>query len=313
MEGNVFEDALEASARVTSRLVVDASSSTWRCCSNVEMHHVLGIDQGFAKADEIPLDFRRSRVSVVVSDAAGPPCAHLQGRGRGDLRGIHALRGRWRDGRADETPFVTAQQETVDLNSDVFRVVAVPYKELPQGKAVCGVADEAGLTLLGCIAFIDPPKDSAREALAVRHRRPPVQVGSSSRGGSTWREPLHRRAESSCQSSGPMVPHHTPGSRAHGRCMAETGWTFCGPQARWMTALFHGARNLGLARRKSLLHRSVHGVFADVAASGVITLCRTISAILCPTMPPCTSAERVWIPAHTRASSISFSACAKPL
>jgi Mg2+-importing ATPase len=55
-----------------------------------------------------------------------------------------------------------------DLNEDGFRVIAIAYRELPPAAAShpYTVADEAGLTLLGFIAFIDPPKESAANALA---------------------------------------------------------------------------------------------------------------------------------------------------
>ena len=66
---------------------------------HVEMHKVLGIDQGFAKVDEIPFDFARRRLSVVVSRPRRQARPDLQGRRRGDLRGLQALRDR-RAGRA---------------------------------------------------------------------------------------------------------------------------------------------------------------------------------------------------------------------
>ena len=54
------------------------------------------------------------------------------------------------------------------LNEDGFRVVAVAYKEIDSPEtADNSVADETRLTLLGYIAFLDPPKDSAREAIAA--------------------------------------------------------------------------------------------------------------------------------------------------
>ena len=70
-------------------------------------------------------------------------------------------------GRLDETHLEAAKQQTIALNSDGFRVVAVAYKEMDPGKTAYSIADEAGLTLLGYIAFLDPPKDSAREAIAL--------------------------------------------------------------------------------------------------------------------------------------------------
>ena len=57
--------------------------------------------------------------------------------------------------------------ETAELNADGFRVVAVAYKEMPPEQTVYSVADENDLTLLGYIAFLDPPKDSAAAAIAA--------------------------------------------------------------------------------------------------------------------------------------------------
>lgn len=54
---------------------------------------------------------------------------------------------------------------STDLNKEGLRVVAVASKELPPFREVYGVPDERNLTLLGYIAFLDPPKDSAAPAL----------------------------------------------------------------------------------------------------------------------------------------------------
>src|SRR5208283_3366644 len=66
----------------------------------------------------------------------------------------------------DASHFAVAKEQTTALNEDGFRVVAVAYKEMERPQASYSVADESGLTLLGYIAFLDPPKDSAREAIA---------------------------------------------------------------------------------------------------------------------------------------------------
>ena len=63
------------------------------------------------------------------------------------------------------------RRRRVALNSDGFRVVAVAYKEMDPSKTTYSVADETDLTLLGYIAFLDPPKESAREAIAALARR----------------------------------------------------------------------------------------------------------------------------------------------
>jgi Mg2+-importing ATPase len=51
------------------------------------------------------------------------------------------------------------------LGAEGLRVVAVAVKTLPPGQTTYSVADEAGLTLIGYIAFLDPPKDTAAPAL----------------------------------------------------------------------------------------------------------------------------------------------------
>ena len=57
-------------------------------------------------------------------------------------------------------------EEYEDLSRDGYRVLAIAYREFPQNKQVFSVADESDLILLGYIAFLDPPKDSAAKALA---------------------------------------------------------------------------------------------------------------------------------------------------
>jgi Mg2+-importing ATPase len=54
-----------------------------------------------------------------------------------------------------------------DLNAQGFRVIALSYKEMPgaSDKPVYAVKDESELILLGYLSFLDPPKESASEAL----------------------------------------------------------------------------------------------------------------------------------------------------
>ena len=134
---------------------------------HVEMHGILGIDEGFAKIDEIPFDFSRRRLSVVV--AHGPDKHILICKGA--VEEIFAVCSRYEidgtTGRLDESHFATAKEETVALNSDGFRVVAVAYKELDASQTAYSAADERDLILLGYIAFLDPPKESAAAAIAA--------------------------------------------------------------------------------------------------------------------------------------------------
>ena len=70
-------------------------------------------------------------------------------------------------GELDAGHFATAKEETIQLNSDGFRVVAVAYKNVDVPQGAYAVADERDLTLLGYIAFLDPPKESAGAAIAA--------------------------------------------------------------------------------------------------------------------------------------------------
>jgi Mg2+-importing ATPase len=139
--------------------------------AHVEMQKVLGIDQGFAKVDEIPFDFARRRLSVVVSHGQDKHVLICKGA----VEEIFAACTRYEvdgtTGLLDESHLATAKEETVALNSDGFRVVAVAYKEMGAHKAAYSVADECDLTLLGYIAFLDPPKETAGAAIAALAQR----------------------------------------------------------------------------------------------------------------------------------------------
>jgi Mg2+-importing ATPase len=70
-------------------------------------------------------------------------------------------------GSLDETHLEAAKQRTIALNSDGFRVVAVAFKEMDPSTTTYSIKDESDLTLLGYIAFLDPPKESAGVAIAA--------------------------------------------------------------------------------------------------------------------------------------------------
>ncbi len=138
---------------------------------HIEIHEALGIDSRFRKIDEIPFDFQRRRLSVVVAHGEDKHIMICKGA----VEEIFAVATEYElggeKGKLDESHFATAKQETISLNEDGFRVIAVAYKEIESPKDVYTPADECDLTLLGYIAFLDPPKDSAREAIATLAKR----------------------------------------------------------------------------------------------------------------------------------------------
>ncbi len=139
--------------------------------AHVELEEKLKIGEGYAKIDEIPFDFSRRRLSVVVSREDGKHILICKGA----VEEIFAVCSKYalgaETGLLDESHFEAAKRETIALNTDGFRVVAVAYKEMDPSKTIYSVKDEADLTLLGYIAFLDPPKESAREAIAALARK----------------------------------------------------------------------------------------------------------------------------------------------
>ncbi|HTB21263.1 MAG TPA: magnesium-translocating P-type ATPase [bacterium] len=127
----------------------------------------LKVDVDYNKVDEIPFDFQRRRMSVVVKE---------QGRNdvlitKGALEEVFAVCDRV-DGEGDVEPLDEELRQTYsrvarDLNDDGLRVIAVAYKVMPTGHPAYGVADESGMILLGYLAFLDPPKESAEKAIEL--------------------------------------------------------------------------------------------------------------------------------------------------
>ncbi len=137
---------------------------------HTDVHKLLGVDQDFAKVDEIPFDFSRRRLSVVVSHRG----KHIL-ICKGAVEEIFAVCTRYEvegeTGALDASHFATAQEETRVLNGDGFRVIAVAYREIERPQPAYALVDERELTLLGYIAFLDPPKESAGAAIAALKRK----------------------------------------------------------------------------------------------------------------------------------------------
>lgn len=130
-----------------------------------DLNKALNPARNYRKVDEIPFDFTRRRMSVVVAERED----HHELICKGAVDEILSVCTQVRQGGAtiSLTPELLQQIHTItgDLNEEGLRVVAVASKELPPNKEVYGVADECALTLIGYVAFLDPPKDSTAPAL----------------------------------------------------------------------------------------------------------------------------------------------------
>jgi Mg2+-importing ATPase len=130
-----------------------------------ELKKELAIDHAYGKVDEIPFDFTRRRMSVVVDHEH----RHHQLICKGAVEELLAICSHVRD--EDNVVQLEAERRddakelVAELNQDGFRVVAVAYRDFDPSHGPYSVRDEAGLVLAGFIGFLDPPKESAAPAL----------------------------------------------------------------------------------------------------------------------------------------------------
>ena len=114
--------------------------------------------------DEIPFDFSRRRLSVVVTDGE-----EKQLITKGAVEEILEIcTSAEYNGKIEQLS--KAIKENVKaiskkLNEDGFRVVAVCQKNNVESKKDFSVSDEKNMTLIGFIGFLDPPKESAKVAI----------------------------------------------------------------------------------------------------------------------------------------------------
>ena len=144
---------------------------------HAELHQRLDIVNRYRKIDEIPFDFERRRMSVVVSENGD----HHELICKGAVEEMLAVCGSVQQGDRREplTPELLQRLRavTAELNTEGLRVVAVAAKDLPPTQEVYGVRDEKDLVLIGYIAFLDPPKESALLAIkALKKRHITVKV-----------------------------------------------------------------------------------------------------------------------------------------
>jgi Mg2+-importing ATPase len=136
-----------------------------------ELEERLKANEKYRKIDEIPFDFVRRRMSVVVEDETG--LNTLICKGAVDEVLSLCTRVKLHGEVIADQPEHDARRRQIadDLNGQGFRVIALAYKEMPGSSddPVYSVKDESDLILLGFLAFLDPPKDTAGEALKRLH------------------------------------------------------------------------------------------------------------------------------------------------
>lgn len=123
------------------------------------------LEKKYTKTDEIPFDFERRRMSVVVTDKKGKTQMITKGAVE-EMLEISAFV----DYRGKILP-LTAQRkagilrQAAEYNAKGLRVIAVAQKTNPAPAGAFSVQDEADMVLMGYLAFLDPPKETTAAAL----------------------------------------------------------------------------------------------------------------------------------------------------
>lgn len=135
--------------------------------SHAELHHELRLASAFDKVDEIPFDFKRRRMSVVVAERNQDHLLICKGATDEVLDICARVRRDARDDDLTQSDLDQVRAITAELNGEGLRVVAVAVKNMPASRDAYSVADESDLTLIGYIAFLDPPKETSAPAITA--------------------------------------------------------------------------------------------------------------------------------------------------
>ena len=127
-------------------------------------HGLEELSAKYTKIDEVPFDFSRRRLSVIVND--GTKTQLITKGAVEEILNICTLI----DYQGNVSPITNAVKENIkriakDLNKQGLRVVAVCQKNDLDKTSGFGVSDEKNMVLMGFIGFLDPPKESAKSSI----------------------------------------------------------------------------------------------------------------------------------------------------
>lgn len=119
----------------------------------------------YKKIDEVPFDFNRRRMSVVVEDKKGKKQMITKGAVEEMLTISTHVEYNGQVVPLDEEKKEMVLKKVAELNQDGMRVLAVSQKNNPSPVGIFSVEDEKEMVLIGYLAFLDPPKQSAIRAI----------------------------------------------------------------------------------------------------------------------------------------------------
>lgn len=123
------------------------------------------LETDYIKVDEIPFDFNRRRMSVVVSDKNGKTQMITKGAVEEMLKccSFAEFNGKVEPLTDEISAFIISKSD--ELNAGGMRVIAVAHKTNPAPVGQFSTADEKDMVLIGFLAFLDPPKETTADAI----------------------------------------------------------------------------------------------------------------------------------------------------
>lgn len=124
-----------------------------------------GLDTNYLKVDEIPFDFERRRMSVVVKDKNQKTQMITKGAIEEMLKISSHCEYKGEVIKLDDKHREIILNKVNDLNNKGLRVLGVAQKNNPSKVGEFSVKDEKNMVLIGYLAFLDPPKESTEAAI----------------------------------------------------------------------------------------------------------------------------------------------------
>lgn len=155
---------------------------------HAELQETLRLATDYRLVDEIPFDFNRRRMSVCVETEKREELLITKGAIEEMLEVCRFVEIERKPYPLDEHRKEVARRLVRELNEEGFRVIAIAYRRFPLGRERYSRDDEREMTLVGLMAFLDPPKESAAPAIrALKEHGVAVKVISGDNEAVTTR------------------------------------------------------------------------------------------------------------------------------
>ena len=133
---------------------------------SVEHEDLRELSTRYQKIDELPFDFERRRMSVIVKEESHEGALLVT---KGALEEMLSISAHVQDGKEIHPITEEIRQNILEavsqLNEQGLRVLGVSQKFYPNASHRFAVEDESNMILMGYLAFLDPPKPSAAPAI----------------------------------------------------------------------------------------------------------------------------------------------------